>query len=264
MAKTLQAVFEDVRQEMDDVNGNTFKDSVLLTPFNRIYRELGMFLVELGAEVHRIGPIEVDLTAVTTEAVDPATVPGAVYKAGDTTTTHYRWALPDAFLCFVQDFGNRIYTRFRRADGSIDAEGIWQYDRKNTHHSQQPISVGNTFIQRTAAPRFLFVHRDGSTQYFSFDVHPDTADVTGMLFWYFPLVSDYSIPTNEVMPWFDILNDVFVTELKFWAHNWKEFGTEIEGVRMAIARNRAQEILGLRINDNITVNPSIWKGFPTI
>lgn len=255
-------IMDQVRQEMDDVNGNTFSNTVQLGRFNRLYTDLNRFLIEIGAEVARKGPLALDLTTVTTDATDPSAVPMARYESGDSTTTYYRWALPADFLAFVQEEGNRIYTRFRWVEqGKVDRYGIKQYDRKHVDEYNSPIAVGESVSLTKAIPQFLYLHRDGSTQYVSFNFVPDETKISQMLYWYFPKVAAFTDPPNEDMPWLDILNEVFVEAMVFWARNWKEFTEEVARAWALQAQNRAQEILGLRVTDDITVGPSIWRGF---
>jgi len=271
-AKQFSWIFDKVRQEMDDVNANTFTDDVLLVPLLKIYNELNVFLIETGAEIANIGPKELDLTSLEQYAPvgDWGNFPASVYESGDTTVTFWRWELPTDFLCFATNPNGTVNARFRKADGTIDSSRLIQYSPNQRDLQTSPRSTGESITVTKGIPQEIHVtsgvSESGSVknvyQFAVFDTIPDPDEITDLIYYYYPSYHNQTVTNATNVPWGGLMNMVFWSELVFWCRHWKEFSVDLEMLMKDRIRKQAQEIMGLRILDERAATPSMWRGFP--
>jgi hypothetical protein len=219
-SRTVVSIFDDVRSLMNDENGNTFSDTVLLVHFNRLYRMFNKYLAELGASVGRAD--------------------------GQITTSvgQREYELPGDFMHFCREPGGRAW--FHRSDADV---GLELQDQKFV----SKVSTDN------GQPSWLYIRPDSAGQapwIMGFDVPPDA--VYTYYFKYYPTVPQVT-NTAGYMPWKSLLDDTFIAELEFWARNWKEFNADLQLQQAGSARLQIQTVLGELVLETKNVGPEMWR-----
>jgi len=249
---TAQALFNAVRVDLDDQEENHFTDAVLVVPYNRLHRAINKELIQIGAEV----------------AMGQQTI--------STDGTNYVFPLPTDFLALVENSF--------RPRSPIDATSDFTFGdpmpqvsphdprmQRNPTTTKTPSffametgsgasSTGDTY-NGTARTIYNYGRPDSSaylvfncfppaSQYYDYRYYQTTTDVTST-----------SI-SNTVMPFGNLLDDVFHASLAIWCRDHREFTSQSEQSWMTGAVDGAIMVLGLRHLHEREMTPSTWQGFP--